>query len=185
MGACESGQGFFGFDVALSPDASTALIGGYNDNGLGTHGGGAAWVFTAGGGPPPPPCPAPVAVPAISGLILVPFAFQAGGAGTTVIYLDSDEATTAFTVFELRPGIRRRGRCVPARNHSRKGTRRCTRPVSRGSFSHRDVSGGNSFHFDGRMGSHKLRPGRYLLRAVPTFGANTGNTETTGFRIVR
>ncbi|MFL5912644.1 MAG: hypothetical protein ACJ768_19015 [Gaiellaceae bacterium] len=181
-----SGQAQFGNDVALTPDANTALIGGYNDNRLGTPGRGAAWVFTtAVDTTPPPPCPAPVATPAISGLILVPFAFQAGGAGTTVIYLDSDDATTNFTVLELRPGVRRKGKCVAARNHTRKGTRRCTRPVARGSFSHADRSGGNSFHFDGRMGRRKLRPGRYLLRAVPVFGARTGNPATTGFRIVR
>jgi Ca2+-binding RTX toxin-like protein len=38
----ESGGGIFGFDVALSADGNTALIGGYLDNGLV----GAAWVFT-------------------------------------------------------------------------------------------------------------------------------------------
>jgi hypothetical protein len=37
----EVGGGYFGADVALSADGTNALIGGYNDNGIG-----AAWVFT-------------------------------------------------------------------------------------------------------------------------------------------
>ncbi len=41
----ENGAGFFGYDVALSADGSTALIGGYGDNGFV----GAAWVFTRSG----------------------------------------------------------------------------------------------------------------------------------------
>ena len=41
-GGGEQGEGFFGKNVALSADGSTALIGGYNDN---EHRG-AAWVFT-------------------------------------------------------------------------------------------------------------------------------------------
>jgi hypothetical protein len=44
-GAGEVGNGHFGFDVALSSDGSTALIGGPSDNGVG-----AAWVFTRSGG---------------------------------------------------------------------------------------------------------------------------------------
>jgi hypothetical protein len=51
-GSGESGKGLFGNSVALSADASTALIGGPNDN-LET---GAAWVFLS-----PPPAP-PTAV---------------------------------------------------------------------------------------------------------------------------
>jgi IPT/TIG domain/FG-GAP repeat len=41
-GSEESGEGRFGFSVALSADASTALVGARNDNG----GAGAAWVFS-------------------------------------------------------------------------------------------------------------------------------------------
>jgi hypothetical protein len=44
-GGGEQGEGFFGKNVALSGDGSTALIGGYNDN---EHRG-AAWVFTRSG----------------------------------------------------------------------------------------------------------------------------------------
>ncbi len=45
-GAGESGEGLFGFHVALSADGNTALIGGPNDH----KGTGAAWVFTRSGG---------------------------------------------------------------------------------------------------------------------------------------
>ena len=44
-GGGETGAGEFGFDVALSSDGSTALVGGLLD-----HGVGAAWVFTRSGG---------------------------------------------------------------------------------------------------------------------------------------
>jgi hypothetical protein len=44
-GGGEIGSGHFGFDVALSSDGSTALVGGAQDNGVG-----AAWVFKRTGG---------------------------------------------------------------------------------------------------------------------------------------
>lgn len=44
-GGGESGEGSFGFSVALSSDGNTALIGGYYDHGAP----GAAWVFTRSG----------------------------------------------------------------------------------------------------------------------------------------
>ena len=44
-GAGEVGPGYFGFDVALSADGNTALVGGYQDNGNR----GAAWGFTRSG----------------------------------------------------------------------------------------------------------------------------------------
>ena len=47
----EVGQGSFGFSVALSADAKTALIGGPED----ASGTGAAWVFTGSATRPPPP----------------------------------------------------------------------------------------------------------------------------------
>ena len=47
-GGDETGAGYFGFSIALSPDGTTALIGAPNDNGLL----GAAWVFTSGEAPP-------------------------------------------------------------------------------------------------------------------------------------
>jgi hypothetical protein len=46
-GGGENGGGFFGWRLALSADGTTALIGGYGDNGYG----GAIWVFVA---PAPP-----------------------------------------------------------------------------------------------------------------------------------
>jgi Bacterial Ig domain/FG-GAP repeat len=46
IGAGETGQGEFGFSVALSADSSTALIGGLTDN----ANAGAVWAFTRAGG---------------------------------------------------------------------------------------------------------------------------------------
>jgi hypothetical protein len=48
-GGEESGEGAFGFEVALSSDGHIALIGGPDDNGNGVEGIGAAWVFTRSG----------------------------------------------------------------------------------------------------------------------------------------
>jgi hypothetical protein len=81
-----------------------------------------------------------------------------------------------------------RSTCARGPNPETKGAvrrqaKRCVRYVRAGSFSHADASGPNSFHFTGRVGGHSLQPGRYRLRAVPVLGAQTGSSDTSGFRI--
>jgi hypothetical protein len=47
------------------------------------------------------------------------------------------------------------------------------------------AAGANSFHFTGRVRRRKLRPGKYVLRAVPRVGGKPGSARTVKFRIVR
>jgi hypothetical protein len=54
-----------------------------------------------------------------------------------------------------------------------------------GSFRRADRAGTNRFHFTGRVGRHRLKPGRYRLKAVPRFGGRNGRAATKGFRIIR
>ena len=62
--------------------------------------------------------------------------------------------------------------------------RRCARFVKIGKFTHTDKVGLNRFHFTGRLNGRKLAPGRYHLRAVPTFGSRVGIADRTAFRIL-
>lgn len=109
--------------------------------------------------------------PILTLLRLRPHTFKAaahGGSiarqrGTTVSYRDSLAARTRFTVDRILAG-KVRG------------------PV-RGSFAHQDRKGTNSFHFTGRLGSQRLRPGSYRLNATPTVNGKTGATTHITFSI--
>ena len=128
--------------------------------------------------------------PVLSALRLSPSAFVAarrdgatgGTEGTTVTYRDTLAATTTFTVLAPRSGARSSmGSCLP-RRRVRRG-RSCTRYVSLGTFSHRDVAGFNTFVFTGRIRGRKLRQGRYKLQAIARTNAGTGTALRIGFRI--
>jgi hypothetical protein len=137
--------------------------------------------------PPPPP------VPEISNLLISPRSFLAAPhgpsiaprppVGATVSYQDSQPALTTFTVQRPRRGIRSHGKCVKPRRGLR--GRRCTRYVRVGRFSHQDSQGTDSFRFTGRLKGHRLRPGRYRLRAVPVLNGQRGAAATARFRILR
>jgi Ca2+-binding RTX toxin-like protein len=121
-------------------------------------------------------------------------AFRSAGRGASiaapvggrVTYRLSEAARVTFTVRRLVAG-RRRGRlCVRASPRLRRA-RRCTRQLRvRGSFTHSGKVGVNSFRFTGRLRGRRLRPGRYLLVAVPTDSdGRRGAQRTARFRIVR
>jgi uncharacterized delta-60 repeat protein len=111
--------------------------------------------------------------PVLTLLRLRPYTFEtaAHGAsiatrgGTTVSYRDSLAAKTRFTVNRILAGK--------------------VRGTVRGSFIHQDRKGANSFHFTGRVGSQRLRPGSYRLNATPTTSGRTGTTIHIKFRITR
>jgi hypothetical protein len=139
--------------------------------------------------------PVPVSA-AASALTVAPTAFRAAASGPAVTaarhapvgaivrYVLNVDAAVRFTVRQKLPGRRvrtgKKTRCVKpsAKNRKRHG---CTRLVTRGTFSEAGLAGGNSFRFRGRVG-RKLRPGRYVLVAVPAAG---GTAIRTAFRIVR
>ncbi len=130
--------------------------------------------------------------PILTGLAIKPAKFPAalrGGSisrttGAKVSYRDSQAATTAFTVARALPGRRSGKRCVQPTARNR-GAKRCTRFVGvRGSFSHVDVAGRNSFRFTGRVRAKALKPGPYRLSARPRAGGKVGTTVSVRFRIV-
>jgi uncharacterized repeat protein (TIGR01451 family) len=52
-----------------------------------------------------------------------------------------------------------------------------------GSFTRTAHAGANSFSWRGRVGGHKLAPGRYRLVATPILDGQSGSTAATGFQI--
>jgi hypothetical protein len=109
--------------------------------------------------------------------------------GAKVTYTVNVPAAMRFTVRQLLPGRRRgsgkKARCVRETRSSRRA-RRCTRTVSlKGSFTQLAKAGVNSFHFSGRLGGKRLKPGRYQLVATPSAAGRLGKPATVAFRIVR
>jgi uncharacterized delta-60 repeat protein len=136
----------------------------------------------------PPPEP-----PILRGLAIKPAKFRAarrGGsisskAGARISYSNSRAATTTFTVARVLAGRRSGKRCVAPTARNR-GAKRCTRFVGvRGSFTHVDVAGKNSFRFTGRVRRKALKPGPYRLDARPRAGGQVGKTVSVRFRILR
>ena len=109
--------------------------------------------------------------------------------GAKVTYSVNVSAAMRFTVRQILSGRRRgsgrKARCVPVTRANRRA-RKCTRTVTlKGSFSQLARAGVNSFHFSGRLGGKRLKPGRYQLVATPTAGGKTGKPATVAFRIIR
>jgi hypothetical protein len=134
----------------------------------------------------------PAFLATLSKLGIAPAAFKAaakGGSiartstGAVVSYRDSRAATTTFEIWRAMRGTFSKGHCLePSRSlHGR----RCARYVKIGKFTHSDRVGLNRFHFTGRLAGHKLPPGRYHLRAVPSFNSRIGIAARTAFRIRR
>jgi hypothetical protein len=125
-------------------------------------GGGTAGA--GGGGGTPAGTPEPAAVPALSALAVRPGTFRARR-GARVAFTLSSAARVRFTVERLVPGRRRGGRC-------RAGGRgpRCLRAVRIGAFARDGRPGANSVRLPARIGSRRLKPGRYRLTAAPDGG---------------
>jgi PKD domain len=88
--------------------------------------------------------------------------------GATVRYRLSEPAKIRFTV---QRGVRRH--------------RRMRFVTLRGAFVHAGSRQSNRFHFTGRLGGRKLRPGTYRLVGVPTDASgNRGKSVRAQFRIV-
>src|SRR5262249_4259005 len=97
-------------------------------------------------------------------------------------YLDSQAATTTFTVIAPAPGRRAHGKCRKPSRANRKG-KRCTRLVAKGSFTHKDLLGLNRLRFTRRLPPHNLANGTYRLTAGPHSAAGAGAAVTRTFRI--
>jgi hypothetical protein len=134
--------------------------------------------------------------PTLQGLVISPAALRAATSGAsiarsvrtgaTISYRDSEAATTTFVVLASRRGVREGGRCVKStKRNGGKRVHHCTRYVSFGGFSHLDSVGANRFHFTGRVGGRKLKPGAYRLSATPRLARMLGSAVKASFRIIR
>jgi hypothetical protein len=136
--------------------------------------------------------------PAISGLKVSPTSFapdkhgatisKATPHGTTVSYTDSEAAKTTFTIVGKFKGYRAHGKgackALPKSGKAPKHSKKCTRTVNTGSFSHTDVAGANTFHFSGRLKGKGLPKGSYTATTVPQFSGLTGHAATVKFKII-
>jgi hypothetical protein len=122
--------------------------------------------------------------PALTRLRISPAAFRPADRGPVtsahgparVTYLDSRAAVTSLVIL----AVDTRARCRPRQSA------RCTiqRAVVR--FSRRDHAGANQFFLTGRAHGARLKPGRYLLRAVAGGSPATpsGSTANVAFRVI-
>ncbi len=135
--------------------------------------------------PPPPPPPAPVA-PVLSGLSLSPGVFlSVVGGGSTLIYTDTEAATTSFAITGTSPGYKpKHGSCraLPKSGKRPKHSKACSLTITT-TFSHQDVAGANVVLLPGRPNGVDLPAGSYTLKATPTFAGLAGAPETATFKI--
>jgi hypothetical protein len=148
------------------------------------------------------PCPIPIPIPApavakpvagvITSLGLSPSAFMAAPSGATISakkkygtkisWVDSQAATTTFTVLRPLTGRTQGHSCAKPSKKNKHG-KRCTYYSPLGSFTHADKAGANSAHFSGRLHGHKLSTGTYRLQAVARDGAGNGPVASRSFKV--
>jgi 6-phosphogluconolactonase (cycloisomerase 2 family) len=145
--------------------------------------------------------------PVVSGLRITPQSFAVVGrgraraassakrrrarTGATVKFNLSEQAGVAIGVQRRLPGRRRRARgssrCVkPTRALARSHAKRCARFIAlRPPLARAGRRGANSLRFSGRLGRHRLGPGRYrmVIRATDAAG-NASKPRRRAFRIV-
>jgi hypothetical protein len=134
-------------------------------------------------GPPPPDTVAPLiqsasASPTTFAVDLQgPAEVSAGAAprGTTFSYTLSEASRAVFTLARRSPGRKSGKRCVkPKRSNRTK--KRCIRYTLAGSFAVQSAAGSNLHRFSGRIGTRRLKPGKYRVTLVATDAA--GNRST-------
>ena len=104
--------------------------------------------------------------------------------GSTFLFTLSENARTSIAIARARPGRRSGKRCVKPRKGLK---RRCTRYTVRvDADAHEDEAGREQVAFTGRLGTRKLKPGRYraTVGAVDAAG-NRAKARRVTFRMVR
>ena len=135
-----------------------------------------------------------VAIPFLGTFKITPSSFVAAKSGPSVGaaaatgaiigYTLSAPATTKLTVHRVQPGVKKGKKCVaPPKKKPAKKPKKCTRFLSRGSFTHVDAAGSVRFRFRGRVKGKTLKPGKYRLRAVATNESGVSNTVSKRFRV--
>jgi uncharacterized repeat protein (TIGR01451 family) len=135
------------------------------------------------------------AIPVLSQFKLKPSSFVAAtsgpsvraaaiGAGVFIGYKINAPATTKFTVQKVAPGVRKGKKCVaPPKTTPKKKPKKCTRYLSRGSFTHKDAPGSVKFRFTGRVKGKTLKPGSYRVRAVARNVSGVSKAVTKRFKV--
>jgi len=147
----------------------------------------------------PPNVPLASVTPVISHLTISPTRFAVGRAptaltasahplrGTTISFALNEPATVHILMRRQLSGHRNGGRCLAAAagERVRKGTR-CTRLVPVGTLTRTGASGANRVAFSGRVGSHPLQPGTYVVTLTADVpGAPASTPARAAFTVVR
>jgi hypothetical protein len=103
------------------------------------------------------------------------------GVGTSLSYRDSEAAEATLSLYRVKFGVKRGGKCVAAQAQS--AHKRCSRYLAAGSFMHADVAGLNKLRFSGRLHGRTLKGGLYELRITAMLDGVSGNTVKTEFDI--
>jgi hypothetical protein len=104
--------------------------------------------------------------------------------GSAFLFTLSEDARTSIAIARALPGRRSGKRCVKPRKNLR---RRCTRYKTLATLTRtKTKQGANRIAFSGRLGSRKLKPGRYraTVGAVDAAGNRAARKRVT-FRVVR
>jgi hypothetical protein len=192
------GGGSSGFGVgAANPTATIDNTGApaitftYTPSSGGTGGGNGGGG--GGGGTPPP------TIASLSALTLTHSVFAVGSAatpltgttsatrpkvGTTFAFQLDQAATVKIALVRLTAGRRVAGICKPP-SRARRHKPKCTRTVAVGTLTRAAHAGLNKLPFSGRIGSRKLKPGRYRAAFTASNAAGTSAPSSLSFRIVR
>jgi hypothetical protein len=122
-------------------------------------------------------------VPVLGSLKLAPRKFRAAK-GTSVSFTLNVPTPVKFTVDRSAAGRKANGKCRrPTKKNG--GRKRCTRHLAvKGSFSRNGVAGANTFHWNGRVGGKRLKPGSYRLTATIGSGL-TSKLRRASFKVKR
>jgi CSLREA domain-containing protein len=100
-------------------------------------------------------------------------------------YRLSEDAAVTITFQRARPGRRKGKRCVKP-SAARRGARKCTRFVARGTLRRSGTAGANTVSFSGRVRRKRLAPGKHRAVLRATDAANNRSKPVKArFRIVR
>ena len=105
--------------------------------------------------------------------------------GTSLRFTLTEAARVVFTVELATPGRKSGKRCV-AQTKANRTKKACTRYTLAGRFAQAAVSGANVKPFSGRIGSKRLKPGRYRLTLLATDAAgNVSKPRVLALRVVK
>ena len=105
--------------------------------------------------------------------------------GTVFAYTLSNPGRVLFTIERVLPGRKAGSKCLkPSRSRRRK--KKCTRYTLFGRFAQQGVAGKNSKPWSGKIGSKKVKPGRYRATLTATDSAGHRSApKTLAFKVVR